>query len=77
VHLTCLQTIPKPNIFNIWHVLYWLIDHFYSAHIHSIECPWHLADILGCSQVSPVARLKIIISSNVCVFDIVFASLNL
>jgi hypothetical protein len=27
-----------------------LIEHFYSAHIHSIECSWRLADVLACSQ---------------------------
>jgi hypothetical protein len=26
------------------------VDHFYSAHIHSIECSWRLADVLACSQ---------------------------
>jgi hypothetical protein len=27
-----------------------LIEHFYSTHIHSIECSWCLADVLACSQ---------------------------
>jgi hypothetical protein len=27
-----------------------LIEHFYSAHIHSIECLGRLADVLACSQ---------------------------
>jgi hypothetical protein len=27
-----------------------LIEHFYSAHIHSIECSWRLVDVLACSQ---------------------------
>jgi hypothetical protein len=27
-----------------------LIEHLYSAHIHSIECLWRLADVLACSQ---------------------------
>jgi hypothetical protein len=27
-----------------------LIEHFYSAHIHSIDCSWRLVDVLACSQ---------------------------
>jgi hypothetical protein len=27
-----------------------LIEHFQSAHIHSVECSWRLADALACSQ---------------------------
>jgi hypothetical protein len=26
------------------------VVHFYSAHIHTIECSWRLADVLACSQ---------------------------
>jgi hypothetical protein len=26
------------------------VEHFYSAHIHTIECSWRLADVLACSQ---------------------------
>jgi hypothetical protein len=26
------------------------VVHFYSAHIHSIQCSWRLADVLACSQ---------------------------
>jgi hypothetical protein len=29
-----------------------LIEHFYTAHIHSSEFSWRLADVLACSQVS-------------------------
>jgi hypothetical protein len=27
-----------------------LIEHLFSAHIHSIECSWRLADVLACSM---------------------------
>jgi hypothetical protein len=26
------------------------VVHFYSAHIHTIECSWRLTDVLACSQ---------------------------
>jgi hypothetical protein len=31
-------------------VVFFLIEHLYSAHIHSIECSWRLADVLACFQ---------------------------
>jgi hypothetical protein len=34
-----------------WLIDFWLSVHFYSAHIHSIECSWRLADVLACSQI--------------------------
>jgi hypothetical protein len=38
----------KYDILSIF--LYDLIEHFHSAHIYSIECSWHLTDVLACSQ---------------------------
>jgi hypothetical protein len=33
-----------------------LIEHFYSAHIHFIECSWRVADVLACFQKVHILR---------------------
>jgi hypothetical protein len=44
-----LKNSDSSVFFDVVHV-YWLIEYLYSAHIHSIECSWRLADVLACSQ---------------------------
>jgi hypothetical protein len=53
----CLHSLPissSPSCTSTCNIrnwlIDWLIDHFYSAHINSIECSWRLADVLACSQ---------------------------
>jgi hypothetical protein len=46
--LVVARVEPLQNIINA--LSDWLIEHFYSAHIHSIECSWHSADVLACSR---------------------------
>jgi hypothetical protein len=37
-----------------------LIEHMYSADIHSIECSWRLADVLACSQKVSYPEMKLV-----------------
>jgi hypothetical protein len=41
----------------------WLIEHFYSAHIHSVEWSWRLADVLACSQKVSHPEMRLVSAS--------------
>jgi hypothetical protein len=46
-----IESLPDHSTYRLtdW-LIYWLIYHFYSAHIHSIKCLWRLANVLASSQ---------------------------
>jgi hypothetical protein len=37
-----------------------LIEHVYSANIHSIECSWRLADVLACSRKVAYPEMRLV-----------------
>jgi hypothetical protein len=41
-----------------------LIDHFYSAHIHSFKCSWRLADVLACSQKVSHSEMRLVSAAS-------------
>jgi hypothetical protein len=54
VEMGALQQVSKHFMFDS------LIKHLYSAHIHFIECSWHLADVLACSQKVSHSEMRLV-----------------
>jgi hypothetical protein len=44
------------------------VVHFYSAHIHTIECSWRLADVLACSQKVSHPEMRLVSTAISCMY---------
>jgi hypothetical protein len=42
----------------------WLIKHLYTAHIHSIECSWRVANVLACSQKVSHPEMRLVSAAS-------------